>query len=311
MSKIIRILLLFILFGLLTRNALAVSYPDYTGYVNDFASLYSSDFKNKLEGQISEFEKQTGAEIAVVTIKSLEGENLEDYAVELFEKWKIGKKGEDNGLLLLISRDDRAIKIEVGYGLEPYITDGRAGNIIRNTITPEFKKEDYETGTMNGILELEKYIKTVDKTTDYYTDPQDPFNTFMRTSIGRETFMFAAVLIYFFITYLASFLGRSKEIWPGGAFGAVIGIVIGIIAGSILLVAVFAVFSGFFGLFLDFILSKNYKSRKEHGKSTGWWDSGGGFFGGGGWGGGGGSSGGGFGGFGGGSSGGGGASGRW
>lgn len=106
--------------------------------------------------------------------------------------------------------------------------------------------------------------------------------------------------IYFLGTYLASFLGRSKEIWPGGAIGGLLGVIIGLLISSLIAAVFFGLFAGLFGLFLDFILSRNYKIRKEKGLPTGFWPSGGGFRSGGG-----GPS------FGGGSSGDGGASGRW
>lgn len=300
MKKLFAILFTVSCFLFIASLVRAVSYPTPSGFVNDFASLYSSSFKQDLETNLSAFEKATGTEIAVATIKSLEGEDLETYAVELFDKWNIGEKGQDNGLLLLIAKEDRKVRIEVGYGLEPFITDGRAGQIIREQITPEFKKENYEIGTLNAIKELEKYIANKDIA---------PKEVTSKNSGGISDFVIilAFILIYFVATYLGSYLGRTKEIWPGGAIGAVIGIIIGIVLGSIILSVIIAVFAGGFGLLLDLILTKNYQGRKAHGLPTGFWHSWGGF-GGRGWGSGGS---GGFGGFGGGSSGGGGASGRW
>jgi uncharacterized protein len=293
-------IIVFVCFFSFLISVFAVSYPKAVGYVNDFAALYSQEFRANLESQLQNFEKEKSAEFSVVTINTLEGEPIEDYAVKLFEQWKIGKKGADNGLLLLISKEDREVRIEVGYGLEPYITDGRAGDIIRNVLTPEFKNANYEKGTMDAVLALEKYIADKDVA---------PKN--VSSSSGKIGDWFVPVIImgYFFITYLASFLGRSKAIWPGGVIGAVFGIIGGLVAGSIITGILFAVFGGGFGLLMDYFLSKNYKEREKSGKPTSWFGSGGGFFGGGGFGGG--SSGGGFGGFGGGSSGGGGASGKW
>lgn len=276
----------------------AVSYPSPAGFVNDFAGIYSAGYKTQLENNLSDFEKQTGAEIAVVTIKSLEGENLEDYAVRLFEKWKIGKKGTDNGLLLLISKDDRKIRIEVGYGLEPYINDGRAGEIIRNQMSPEFKKDNYEGGTLAAITQLEKYISDQDvapKTSS--SKSSDDFGGLI---------VFAIIIFYIIVSYIAGYLGRTKQIWPGGILGGVLGGIGGLIFLSVIGLITGAILFGGIGLLLDFILSKNYQVRKKKGLPTGFFHTWGGFGGGGGggWGGGGG-------GFGGGSSGGGGGSGGW
>lgn len=279
-------------------SASAVSFPKPTGYVNDFAGLYSTGFKNDLENDLSNFEKANGAEIAVATVKSLEGNDIEGYAVELFEDWKIGKKGKDNGLLLLISKDDRKIRIEVGYGLEPYITDGRAGEIIRNLMSPEFKKENYESGTMFAVTQLKKYISDKD------IAPMESAGQSVSNDAWGEVFGLGIVVIYILATYLASFLGRTKEIWPGGAIGAVLGGIGGLFFAAFIGLLLGVVFLGGLGLLLDFILTKNYQRRKAKGLPTGFFHTWGGFSGGGG-------SSGGFGGFGGGSSGGGGGSGGW
>src|SRR3989338_10798175 len=274
-------------------SVFAVNYPSPAGYVNDFADIYSSEFETKLENKLADFEKATESEFTVVTVESLEGEQVENYAVKLFEKWQIGKKKEDNGLLLLISEKDREVRFEVGYGLEPYLTDGRAGEIIRRDIVPNFKEAKYEEGTEKAVDDSIKYISAKDIA---------PAEKLQKDNDG---FPVIAVIfgIYFLGTYLASFLGRTKEIWPGGAIGGLLGVIIGLIISSLFIAVFLGLFAGLFGLFLDFILSRNYKIRKDKGLPTGFWPSGGGFRTGGG-----GSS---FGGFGGGSSGGGGASGRW
>ncbi len=278
----------------------AANFPNPTGFVNDYAKLFSTDFSQKLETDLSDFEKQTGNEIAVVTVENMGGSDIESYAVKLFEQWKIGKKGNDNGLLLLVAKEERELRIEVGYGLEPYITDGRAGEIIRNQITPEFKKGNYETGITAGVEQLKKYIADKD------IAPKES-----NISVGSALKYSKGITILFIflislLSYIAGYLGRTKAIWPGGVLGMVLGGIVGIIIWSVAGMVIGAVFIGLIGLFFDWILSKNYQTRKSKGLSTGWWTSGGGFKSGGGWGGGGG-----FGGFGGGSSGGGGASGRW
>ncbi|HEY5500614.1 MAG TPA: TPM domain-containing protein, partial [Candidatus Humimicrobiaceae bacterium] len=135
-----------------------VNYPDYIGYVNDFAGILDSSTVDKITGVITEVNNQTTAEIAVATVDNLQGITIEEYAVELFQKWGIGKKEKDNGVLLLISKEDRKLRIEVGYGLEGALTDLESGRIINNIIVPQFKAGDYNTGTYNGVVAIANEI---------------------------------------------------------------------------------------------------------------------------------------------------------
>jgi uncharacterized protein len=128
------------------------------GWVSDFAGILSDQTKAQITSLLDETEKSTGAEIAVVTIPSLEGITVEDYAVKLFKKWGIGKKGKDNGVLLLVAPKEHKVRIEVGYGLEPVITDSRAGDIIRESIIPFFKAGDYDQGILQGSAHITALI---------------------------------------------------------------------------------------------------------------------------------------------------------
>ena len=272
--------------------------PEYQGFVNDYAGLLSPAVKTQLDARLSQLEKETTAEVAVVTVKSLEGDSIDEYAVRLFEKWKIGKKDKNNGVLFLVALDDRKMRIEVGYGLEPLITDGRAGRIRDNDVIPRFKQDDYEGGIVAGVASIEKYIRDG-------TPPAPLEENPVKSAFGDW------VGVLFFMTiitiYLSGFMARSKNIWMGGVWGAIAGAIIGLAIGGIVAIIVALLVFMLLGLLTDFVLSRNYQKLVESGKSTDWHRTGGGFWGGGGGGGGGG----GFGGFGGGSSGGGGASGGW
>jgi uncharacterized protein len=286
-------------------SILAFDIPDKpSSFVNDFASLYSADFKNKLETNLSDFETKTTSEISVVTIPSLGDKSIEEEAISIVDKWKIGKKGKDNGLLLLISKNDKKVRIEVGYGLEPVITDGRSGRIIREQISPAFKVGNFEAGTWAAVTQIEEYIssnKSPDEIEMTHNKIKDAF--WPITKVIAEFLFQSGFIIFIFplLAYFAAFLGRSKRIWPGGLMGGVLGFILGLVFGTIIALFLSTLILGLLGLFLDFLLSKNYQQRQQLGKSTSFWGSGGGFFG----------RSGGFGGFGGGSSGGGGASGDW
>ncbi|MBM3708079.1 MAG: TPM domain-containing protein [Actinobacteria bacterium] len=131
-----------------------VEYPDYTSFVNDYVEVIDSDSKNQIEQMCIEVEQNTGAEIAIAVIDSLQGITVEEFAVELFEKWGIGKAKEDNGVLLLIAIQDRKLRIEVGYGLEGAITDLEAGDIINDIIVPRFKENNYSLGIYDGTAAI-------------------------------------------------------------------------------------------------------------------------------------------------------------
>lgn len=132
--------------------------PAPTGYVNDFAGVLTADQKNNLENSLRAFEQNSSNEIAIALVQSLNEDSIENFTVKTFEEWKIGKKGKDNGVLFLAAINDRKMRIEIGYGAEPYLTDGEAGEIIRNVISPEFKKEDYYEGISKGLEEIKNKL---------------------------------------------------------------------------------------------------------------------------------------------------------
>lgn len=291
--RIFKFLALFLLGLILAISPVfAQGFPQHVGYVNDFAGMLSSEFRQSLEEDLVQFEIETTAEIAVVTIDSLEGGSIEDYAVRLFEDWKIGKKGQDNGVLVLVAKEDRKMRIEVGYGLEPVITDGRAGRIIREQMRDAFRQDDYDGGIKQAVEQIKDYIRS-----------GEPPSNIEETRNDLVALIPFFVIAFFIFVYFSSFLARTKNFLAGGVLGGVLGGILGFLIGSLVALVLSAISLGLLGLLLDYILSKNYKKLKESKKPTSFWKSWGGFSSGGGRGG--------FGGFGGGSSGGGGASGGW
>lgn len=125
--------------------------PRPDGPVYDGAQILSRNTVADLEKRLREYNKQTGHAIIVATIPSLKGAQLETYATKLFETWGIGGETRDTGLLLLIARDDRKMRIEVGYGLHPYFGGIMAGRVINDTITPRFKAGDFDGGVTEGV----------------------------------------------------------------------------------------------------------------------------------------------------------------
>lgn len=274
------------------------------GLVSDFAHVFSKADAQALDSRLSAFRSSTGAEIAVVVVPSLGGDSIEDYAVRLFGEWGIGRKGVDDGALILVSTGDREARIEVGYGLEGAITDIQSDRIIRDDMVPEFKKGDYAAGVSAGADAVMSLVSADAASAAADLPPASDSGEQIPSDEGPDLlpFLFLCIIV---LNVLAKILGSTKSWWLGGAIGAAAGSVIGIIYGfffaGIAAIAVLTVL----GLIFDYLVSKGGPS--SGGGMGGLWFIGSG----GGWGGG--SSGfsGGFGGFGGGSSGGGGASGRW
>ncbi len=284
MRKFLSGILIFLF--LVIRPVWAFEVESYEGRVTDKAGLFSANFKTELEDKLAKIDEETGAEIAVLTIDKLPEASIEEYAVKVFEDWGIGKAKEDNGVLLLVAKENREVRIEVGYGLEPVITDGRAGSIIRDEIIPQFKLDNYELGVMAGVEKIETYIKG---------GVVEEKETSLKGTSGLGELIQVTTLGFLFITYLASFLARTKEFISGG----IVGFLLGLIFGNFWV----GVVSGIFGLIFDMILSRGNKGigKYRFNPSSSIWKSSGFKSGGGG----------GFGGFGGGRSGGGGASGKW
>jgi uncharacterized protein len=301
---VIGILWFLISFILFPSHVLGVTYPETTGYVNDFADMLSPATEAALDQRVRGYEQETGNEIAVATIRTLEGELLEDYAVRLFEKWKPGKADKDNGVLFLIVKDDRKLRIEVGYGLEPVLTDGEAGSIIRNVVTPKFKESKYDEGVSDGVEAIISGIGSAENGLDQVVG-NNPVRNLAGSKIDTLFQQFGEFLFVIpaFGIYLFSFMSRTKDIILGAVIGAIGGGLVGLLFGSTTVLAVLGVGGAIFGLILDWILSSNYQKLSRSGRSTDWFHSYGGF--------GGSRSSGGSGGFGGGSSGGGGGSGSW
>ncbi|OGP54220.1 MAG: hypothetical protein A2Y65_06000 [Deltaproteobacteria bacterium RBG_13_52_11] len=282
------------------------------GWVSDFAGILSDNTKTQINDLFTSIEKSTGAEIAVVTIPSLEGMSVEEYAVKLFNAWGIGKKGKDNGVLLLVAPNERKVKIEVGYGLEPVITDGQAGDIIRETVLPFFKAGDYDQGILQGSMQIAALIAGKDFVPSVPIPRPEPQKDSEPWTVKVGVMLFFALFITLGFLAFGSGLRQKGQgfflIW-GAGFGGIplfMSIVFAAVMGfPIYILPAWAVFMLIIGMrygkkFLNSALSSGSSSSRGGRGFSGGGSSSGGFSGG--------SS---FGGFSGGSSGGGGASGSW
>ena len=129
----------------------AQTLPKPSGRIADLANVIDASTEADLDRRLDELEQRTTSEIAVVTVPSLEGASVEDYAVRLFKEWGIGQAKSDNGVLVLVAPNEREMRIEVGYGLEGVLPDGLSGEIIRDQFIPRFRDNDYNAGIRDGV----------------------------------------------------------------------------------------------------------------------------------------------------------------
>jgi uncharacterized protein len=282
--------------------AAAKDVPPLRARVNDDADLIPPEQEQRIEAKLAQFEAQTGNQVAILTIGSLEGEPIADFANKVGRTWALGQKGKDNGVLLLVAQQDREMRIEVGYGLEPVLTDLQTQIIQTDVIIPYFKRGDFGGGIEAGADAILSTLQGKEVEPAPAAEPAG----------GRGVGSWIGPLIFLLFAFGPFLLNamRSRSWWAYVlilpilfVIGAIIHPIIGVIAAGAWLV-LFPI--------LRLILPKHPTSGRFGGRGGGWWIGpglGGGR--GGGWTGG--RGGGGFGGFsgGGGSFGGGGSSSRW
>lgn len=285
-------LLFSICFLLYATLCLGAEVPPLKGYVNDYAAILSPAVAQQLESELASFERSDSTQIVVLTIPSLEGEVLEEYSIKVVEKWQIGQKGKDNGALLLVAKNDRKVRIESGRGLEGTLTDLVSGRIIRNEITPAFKRGDFDQGVTRGVAAIMATVRG-----EYQAEPRD-----LRHGKKGASPIFTLLI---FVLVASVFLGSISRVLGGmaGAVGLPVATLLSFGATSLLLLGGLALLGFILGLFVSFLFGSGGRGG-GFGGGPFFGGFGGGGFGGGGFGGGGFSGGGG-------SFGGGGASGDW
>ena len=141
-------------------TAFALTFPALTGRVVDQANIIPADTRTAIEQKLADLEAKSGIQLVVATVTSLEGQEIEPYANELFRSWKLGEKTKNNGVLLLVAPNERRVRIEVGYGLEGTLTDALSKVIITNAIAPRFKAGDFGGGISRGVDDIITVLTT-------------------------------------------------------------------------------------------------------------------------------------------------------
>ena len=162
----LNILFFTILFGLLSFSSgiennsnPSKQFPEPVGFVNDFEQIFNRKQTQELEKVLQNYEKQTTAEIVVVTVKTIEPyKTLDEYSLQLAKTWGVGKAEKNNGILIAVSKNLKNIRIQNGLGIEEHLTDEQTKVIISQFIIPEFKKGNYYEGILNGVNEIIKEL---------------------------------------------------------------------------------------------------------------------------------------------------------
>jgi uncharacterized protein len=291
-----------------------------TADVNDFAGILSAQEREALEQRCRQLRATSGSQLTVVTLRSLQGGQIDDFAVKLFARWKVGQGDKDNGVMLLVAIDDRKVRIEVGYGLEPVLPDVLAGRIIQQEIVPAFRQKQYAAGLSAAVNRIAEIVER--------GEPAAP-NAGQAAEMPLGGVICFSLFLIPWVTFPSIFIGVMLKsghffsavfllVFP--AFAVFFAITFGMPWYVLLLIASCVVAGAVFGLFAKLLPTSRRRGGKRAWSEGLWtwdtptststsssWDWGGSSWGGGFSGGGGGS----WGGFGGGSSGGGGASGGW
>jgi uncharacterized protein len=245
----------------------ALQFPALTGRVVDEAGILSPAARSELDAQLAAHEKATTNQVVVVTLKSLQGDDIADYGYQLGRHWGIGQKGKNNGVLLIVAPNERKLRIEVGYGLEGVLTDAESRIIIERVIKPYFKQGQYEQGVRAGVGAilgaLGGEFQAPPAPTAAGGEGQDMYGLLiMALFVGQ--FVFGA---------LARRASTGKRFLAAGVFGVIAGVIAWIFVG-LLVALVIAII-----VFLFMLLAGGRMG--SGGSGYGNWSSGGGWSGGG------------------------------
>jgi uncharacterized protein len=183
-------------------------FPALTGRVVDDAGVLDAGTREALRQKLAVLEQKTGAQVVVATVKSLNGNSVEEYANRLFRHWQLGQRGKNNGVLLLHAPTERKIRIEVGYGLEGTLTDAIAKYIIQNAITPRFKANDFAGGMTRGVDDI---IKVLDGGAEEFVQRTTPYTPPAWVRFFQDAFPFLIFIAFILIMRAFSFFGPSGK----------------------------------------------------------------------------------------------------
>ncbi|WP_175869433.1 TPM domain-containing protein [Bartonella gabonensis] len=202
-------------------------FPPLTGYINDMAHLLDHETKRNLTEKLAKLEEKTGDQIVLVTLSTLSGNDIETYSNSLFRTWKLGQKQINNGVLIVIAPNERAARIEVGYGLEGELTDAISSVIINSFMIPNFREGNYQKGIIEAIHAIIKVITQSDADFSFRIKQKAKAIEEQRKQAEKEemiinTIMFLILFIVVGLPILAMIFGKKvgprKYLWMGIIF---------------------------------------------------------------------------------------------
>jgi len=259
----------------LSVSALALDVPNLSGRVNDYADLLSPAAEARIEQTLATLEQDEGAQVVVLTIDSLDAEQLEEYSLRVAETWKLGREEQDDGALLLIAKNDRKMRIEVGYGLEPVLTDVMSRRVLDQVLRPRFRAGDFDGG-------VERAVDAVDGLIRGTSTLPPPSQSGVRSDLPPR--MFGVLWLLFLVPFVLVVIGTNPFQWFLYLFLIPFAFVGGLtVAGP----SASPFFAAFWLIGAPIIWSLFGRRRKKQttgkgGRRTGWssgsWSSGGGGF---------------------------------
>ena len=204
--KIQMFLCFLLMLGFFVLPAFSLDVPKLETPIMDKADVINSSDEMALNQKLTNLSNETGIQVAVLTIPSLEGEALESYSMKVVEDWKLGQKGVDNGVLLLVSIGDRELRIETGYGVEGDLTDTKCGLIIRNVITPYFQDGDYSKGIVQGVTAIVENVAV-----NFSENSENPIVLEDDDSDDWEGFLVVGIFVAFFSIVMISAATSKKN----------------------------------------------------------------------------------------------------
>ncbi len=184
-----------------------LTFPPLEGRVVDGARLLSTAKEQELTTKLEALERDTTDQVVVVTVESLQGHEIEDYGYQLGRAWGIGRQEKDNGVLLLIAPDEKKVRIEVGYGLEPVLTDAMSALIIQNAILPSFRQGYYERGITQGVDAIDDQLRLDPTEARAIAEAADRPKARMPIAVG----VIIALVFGFLVLGLISSAGRGRR----------------------------------------------------------------------------------------------------
>src|SRR5262245_50515451 len=209
-----------------------VAVPPLTAHVTDLTSTLSASQRGALEQKLTDFEQRKGAQVAVLIVPTTKPEAIEQYSIRVVDAWKLGRKGVDDGALLIVARDDRELRIEVGYGLEGVLTDATSNRIIDEIIVPRFRSGDFAGGIDAGLEQMMHVIDGEPLPAPHWRQPRGG---------GREFGNALPVMFMLALTFGAVLTRIFGRLAGAAITGGVAGIVVWFILSSLAL----ATFAGF------------------------------------------------------------------